>query len=169
MIIGNGNIAKSLISKDRDDIIFFASGVSDSSCSDKKEFQREVTLLNKQDYNTHLVYFSNLGIYYKKDAYTNHKKNMEELVKKNFKTYTIIRIEVCDWVKTPTTILNVFKEKIKNKQTIQIQNTTRYVLSLNEFLFWIDRIPIGVCNEMNILGKWMTIQEIVDNIKREYL
>ena len=45
MIIGNGNIAKSLISKDRDDIIFFASGVSDSSCCDIKEFKREFDLL----------------------------------------------------------------------------------------------------------------------------
>lgn len=169
MIIGNGNIAKSLISKDRDDIIFFASGVSDSSCCDINQFQREFDLLNKQDYNIHLVYFSNLAIYYKNDAYTNHKKNMESLVKSKFKSYTIVRIEVCDWVDTPTTILNVFKEKIKNNIPIEIQNTTRYVLSLNEFLFWIDRIPVGVCNEMNILGKQMTITEIVDNIKREYL
>jgi hypothetical protein len=72
-------------------------------------------------------------------------------------------------VNTPTTILNVFKQKIKNNNPIEIQNTTRYVLSLDEFLFWIDRIQVGVCNEMNILGKRMTIQEIVDNIKREYL
>ena len=60
MIIGNGNIANTLISKDRNDIIFFASGVSDSSCSDITEFERELNLLNKQDYNIHLVYFSNL-------------------------------------------------------------------------------------------------------------
>ena len=169
MIVGNGNIAKSLASKDKDNIIFFASGVSDSSCSDTTQFQRELNLLKQQDYNIHLVYFSNLGIYYKKDAYTNHKKNMEEMVKQMFKSYTIIRIEVCEWVDNPTTILNVFKQKIKNKELIQIQNTTRYVLSLDEFLFWIDKIPVGVCNEMNILGKKMTIQEIVDNIKREYL
>lgn len=169
MIIGNGNIANTLISKDRNDIIFFAAGVSDSSCSDITEFERELNLLNKQDYNIHLVYFSNLGIYYKNDAYTNHKKNMEASIKEKFKTYTIVRIEVCDWVNTPTTILNVFKQKIKNNNPIEIQNTTRYVLSLDEFLFWIDRIQVGVCNEMNILGKRMTIQEIVDNIKREYL
>jgi hypothetical protein len=94
---------------------------------------------------------------------------MEEYVKSTFKSYTIIRIEVCDWVKNPTTILNVFRKKIKNKEPIEIQNTIRYILSLDEFLFWIDRIPVGICNEMNILGKRMNIQEIVDNIKREYL
>jgi UDP-2-acetamido-2,6-beta-L-arabino-hexul-4-ose reductase len=169
MIIGNGNIAKSLVSRDKPNIIFFAAGVSDSSCSDTNQFQKELSLLKEQNYNIHLVYFSNLGIYYKNDAYTNHKKNMEEMVKQMFKSYTIIRMEVCEWVNNPTTILNVFKQKIKNKELIEIQNTTRYVLSLDEFLFWIDRIPIGICNEMNILGKKMTIQEIVDNIKREYL
>lgn len=169
MIIGNGNIAKSLLSKDRDDIIFFTAGVSDSSCTDITEFERELNLLKQQDYNTHLVYFSNLKIYYAKDTYTQHKKRMEVYVKANFKSYTIIRIEVCDWVKNPTTILNVFREKIKNKEEIEIQNTTRYILSLDEFLFWIDRIPVGECNEMNVLGKKMSIQEIVDNIKREYL
>jgi hypothetical protein len=36
MIIGNGNIAKVL--KDRDDLIFFASGVSNSSCEDQNEY-----------------------------------------------------------------------------------------------------------------------------------
>jgi len=167
MIIGNGNIAKVL--PNRDDITFFAAGVSDSSCVDKKEFERELNLLKQQDYYTHLVYFSNLKIYYANDTYTNHKKHMEAYVRANFKSYTIIRIEVCEWVKNPTTILNVFREKIKKGESIQIQDTIRYVLSLDEFLFWIDRIPVGEKNEMNILGKKMTIQEIVDSIKLEYL
>ena len=40
MIVGNGNIAKVL--KDRDDLVFFASGVSNSSCTDEKEYEREL-------------------------------------------------------------------------------------------------------------------------------
>jgi hypothetical protein len=152
MIIGNGNIAKSLISKDKENITFFAAGVSDSGCSDTNEFERELNLLKQQDYNKHLVYFSNLKIYYSNDTYTQHKKRMEEYVKSTFKSYTIIRIEVCDWVKNPTTILNVFRKKIKNKEPIEIQNTIRYILSLDEFLFWIDRIPVGICNKYTLLN-----------------
>ena len=78
MIIGNGNIAKVL--KNRDDLIFFASGVSNSSCEDQNEYNREFDLLKQQDKNTHLVYFSNLGIYYKNDTYTKHKIKIEDFI-----------------------------------------------------------------------------------------
>lgn len=163
MIIGNGNIAKVL--KDRDDLIFFASGVSDSSCKDKNEYDREFNLLKQQDKNIHLVYFSNLGIYYKNDMYTNHKIKIEDFIRNNFTSYTIVRIEVCEWVNNKTTILNVFKKKIKNNESINIMNTFRYVLSLEEFLYWIDLIIVGRRNEMNILGRKMKISEIVNEIK----
>lgn len=163
MIIGNGNIASVL--KDRNDLVFFASGVSNSSCKDEKEFKRESDLLKTVSPDKHLVYFSNLGIYYKKDPYTSHKINMENLVKERFNYYTIVRIEVCEWVKNPTTILNVFKEKIKNNEEIQILETSRYVLSLDEFQYWMNLIPVGQKNEMNIPGIKMTIREIVEKIK----
>jgi UDP-2-acetamido-2,6-beta-L-arabino-hexul-4-ose reductase len=163
MIIGNGNIAKVL--KDRDDLIFFASGVSDSSCKDKNEYDREFNLLKQQDKNIHLVYFSNLGIYYKNDIYTNHKIKMEDFIRNNFTSYTIVRIEVCEWVNNKTTILNVFKKKLKNNESINIMNTFRYVLSLEEFLYWIDLIIVGRRNEMNILGRKLKISEIVNEIK----
>ena len=43
MIVGNGSIASVL--EDRDDLVFFASGVSNSSCADEKEYERELNLL----------------------------------------------------------------------------------------------------------------------------
>ena len=49
MIIGNGNIAKVLI--DRDDLVYFASGTSNSSCVDKLEFERELEMRKKGDYD----------------------------------------------------------------------------------------------------------------------
>ena len=163
MVIGNGNIAKVL--KDQSDLIYFASGTSNSSCVDKSEFDRELEMIKSLDKDSHIVYFSNLGIYYKNDPYTNHKINMENFIRTNFKSYTIVRIEVCEWVSNKTTILNIFKEKIKNNQIIEIQDTHRYVLSLDEFLYWLSLIKVGTKNEMNILGRKMKIQEIVDEIK----
>ena len=167
MIVGNGNIAKVL--EDREDLIYFASGVSDSNCKDINQFNREIDLLMSMNFNKHIVYFSNLAIYYKNDDYTIHKIFMEDIIKKNFNSYTIVRIEVCEWVNNPTTILNVFKRKIDNNEEILIQDTTRYVLSLDEFLYWMKLIPVGRKNEMNILGKKMTIKEIVDKIKNQNL
>jgi hypothetical protein len=167
MIIGKGNIASVL--EDREDLVFFASGVSNSSCVDENEYEREFNLLKTIQPNQHIVYFSNLGIYYKNDRYTQHKRNIEEHIRNNYKSYTIVRIEVCEWVKTPNTILNVFKRQLVKGIEPEIQNTTRYVLSLDEFLFWVKRIQSGVKNEMNILGRKMTIAQIVDEIKQNKL
>lgn len=167
MIIGNGNIAKSL--KDRDDLVFFASGVSDSNCINAVEFEREVNLLRSMNYDVHLVYFSNLKVYYSKDPYTQHKIMMEDLVKSLFRSYTIVRIEVCAWVNNPTTILNVFKKKLIEGDEIIIHDTTRYVLQKDEFLFWLERIPVGRKNEMNILGEKIKIIEIIERIKKNLL
>jgi hypothetical protein len=164
MIIGNGSIAKVL--KDREDIIFFASGVSNSSCTDEKEYEREFNLLKTVPTENHIVYFSNLGIYYKKDRYTQHKIDIEEYIRNNYKSYTIVRIEVCEWATTPNTILNAFKKQLSQGIEPTIQNTTRYVLSLSEFLHWISLIRPGIRNEMNILGRKLTIAQIVEEIKQ---
>jgi hypothetical protein len=164
MIIGNGSIASIL--KDRDDLVFFASGVSNSSCTDEKEYEREFNLLKTVSEDNHIVYFSNLGIYYKQDRYTQHKREVEEHIRNNYKNYTIVRIEVCEWAKTPNTILNFFKRQLSQGIEPIIQDTTRYVLSLSEFLYWIDLIQPGVRNEMNILGRKLTISQIIDEIKQ---
>jgi hypothetical protein len=164
MIIGNGSIASVL--EDKEDIVFFASGVSNSSCTDEKEYEREFNLLKTVPTDNHVVYFSNLGIYYKQDRYTQHKREIEEYIRNNYKSYTIARIEVCEWVKTPYTILNFFKTQLSQGIEPTIQDTTRYVLSLKEFLYWIRMIQSGVRNEMNILGRKLTIAQIVDEIKQ---
>jgi hypothetical protein len=164
MIIGNGSIAKVL--NDRDDLVFFASGVSNSSCIDEREYEREFNLLKTVPTDKHIVYFSNLGIYYKQDRYTQHKRDIEEYIRNNYKSYTIVRIEVCEWVKTPNTILNVFKRQLAQGIEPIIQDTTRYVLSLDEFKYWVEMIQSGVKNEMNILGRKLTISQIVEEIKQ---
>jgi len=164
MVIGNGSVAKALV--DRDDLVFFASGVSNSSCVDEKEYEREFKLIKTVPSNNHIVYFSNLGIYYKNDRYTKHKCEMEEYIRNNYNTYTIVRIEVCEWVKTPNTILNFFKSQLEKGIEPQIQDTTRYVLSLEEFQYWVNMIQSGVRNEMNILGRKLTVEQILEEIKQ---
>jgi hypothetical protein len=164
MIIGKGSVASVL--EDRDDLVFFASGVSNSSCIDEKEYEREFNLIKTVSLDKHIVYFSNLGIYYKQDRYTQHKRDIEEYIRNNYKSYTIVRIEVCEWVKTPNTILNVFKRQLAEGIEPKIQDTTRYVLSLDEFKYWIGMIQSGIRNEMNILGRKLTISQIVEEIKQ---
>lgn len=164
MIIGKGSIAKVL--NNRDDLVFFASGVSNSSCVDEREYEREFNLLKTVSADKHIVYFSNLGIYYKQDRYTQHKRDVEEYIRNNYKSYTIVRIEVCEWATTPNTILNFFKKQLSQGIEPTIQNTTRYVLSVDEFKYWVGMIQSGIRNEMNILGRKLTISQIVEEIKQ---
>ena len=163
MIIGNGSIARALI--DNEKLVFFASGVSNSQCDDENEYQREFNLLKTISFESHIVYFSNLGIYYKNDRYTKHKISIENFIRDNYKYYTIVRVEVCTWVSTPTTILNVFRNQIDQGIEPTILDTTRYVLTIEEFQYWLNLIIPNTKNEMNILGTKKTIKEIVDDLK----
>lgn len=167
MIVGKGNVAAALKDVDTDDdIIFFASGVSDSSCVDVDEFDREERLLMKQDRNKHLVYFSSLSRYRSDSEYNKHKRRMEFMVTDQFPFYTIVRVEVITWGRNETTIHNVFRKKIANAEEVQIRDETRYLLTKEEFQYWIDLIPKFERTEMNIPGKKYSIQEIYDMVKK---
>ena len=158
MIIGNGTIASVL--PVREDLLFFASGVSNSQETDEKQYQREVNLLLEQDKNKHVVYFSTLALFYNSTRYTQHKKYMEELIKKNFKHYTIMRLGSPTWGNNPNHLISFFRNKIKNKEPFQIWDTERYILEKEEFLHWINKIPLWNC-EINVPGIRMKIKDIV--------
>lgn len=162
MIIGNGDIASVL--KDREDLIYFASGVSNSKEKRRSEYEREKKLLLTQDRYRHLVYFSSLATLYSDQLYAQHKRRMEELIKKRFKHYTIIRIGNITWGKNPHTIINFFRNQIRTNKPILMQDVYRYVVDKDEFLYWIGLIPHWSC-EMNIPGRRLKVHQIVDEIK----
>jgi nucleoside-diphosphate-sugar epimerase len=160
MIIGNGDIASAL--KDKN-ITYFASGVSNSSETRESEFRRELDLLLEQDISRKIVYFSSLCVFYSDTPYAQHKRMMEEVVKSNFRKYTIMRLGNITWGKNPHTIINFFRNKIKNREDLEIRDTYRYLVDRDEFLHWIDMIPDWNC-EMNVTGRRLTIRQIVDEI-----
>lgn len=159
MIVGHGDIASVL--PDRDTVIFFASGVSNSRETRESEYKREKELLLNQDKDKHLVYFGSLSVFYNKESrYTAHKKEMEDLVKATFPHYTIVRIGNITWGKNPHTLINYFRNARKNGRKIEIWDTYRYLVTKQEFLYWIGLIPDWNC-EMNIIGKRMKVSQIV--------
>lgn len=162
MIIGNGDIAS--VIPDREDRLFFASGVSNSQETRRSEYEREKKLLLQQDKHRHIVYFSSLAIFYSDVLYVQHKKRMENLIKKRFKHWTIVRIGNITWGMNPHTIINFFKEKIARKESFEIRDKYRYIIDQEEFLHWISLIPDWNC-EFNITGRRMKISEIVKEIK----
>jgi len=160
MIIGHGDIASVL--PDRKDLVFFASGVSNSSETRESEYKREVSLLMQQNKNKHLVYFSSLACFYKPHSrYAKHKIHMEDLIKTNFKRYTIIRMGNITWGTNPHTLINFLRLRHQQKLPLEIQNTFRYIIDADEFLHWINLIPRWSC-EMNIPGRRLTVKQIVD-------
>ncbi len=163
MIVGNGNIAR--VIKDVPNITFFASGNSNSGCTDEMEFEREINLLLTMPVDRHLVYFSSLGIYINNNPHFEHKKRVEDIIKYRFKSYTIVRIGIIEWGKNPTTIHNVFKRKLANNEPIEIQDTYRWLNTLEEFKYWLSKIRIGEREEMNITGKLIKVSEILEMCK----
>jgi len=158
MIIGHGDIASVLT--DRDDLIYFASGVSNSMETQESEFLREATLLRSQDRGTRLVYFSSLCVFYSSGHYAKHKRSMEQQVCKNFPLHTIIRIGNITWGKNPHTLINFMREQKRLGRILDVQDTYRYVLNRDEFLHWVSMIPDFNC-EMNIPGRRLTVNQIV--------
>lgn len=159
MIVGKGDIA-SVLPK-RSDILFFASGVSNSNETREAEYRRETNLLLRQPRNRRLVYFSTLAVLYGDNRYVKHKRQVEELIKTEFPSWTIMRLGNITWGTNPHTIINFLRSRLKKGLTIKVQDTYRYIIDKDEFLHWISLIPDWNC-EMNITGRRMKVSEIVD-------
>lgn len=98
MIIGYGLIATAFHRYiNREDIVIFASGVSDSKLNDAKAFERERKLLQEIQlrYPTRFfIYFSTTSVYdpeLSENAYVKHKLEMENLVQTH-KNYLVFRL-----------------------------------------------------------------------------
>lgn len=163
MIIGNGDIAKALKPIplcNKKGYVFFASGVSNSQEKRESEYQREKKLLLLQPKNKHLVYISSLCIFYSDNRYARHKKEMEEVVKKEFKHYTIIRLGNITWGNNPHTLINYFRNCKKQGKKFEVRDAYRYLIGKKEFQHWVNLIPPFNC-EMNITGKKLKVSQIV--------
>jgi hypothetical protein len=159
MIIGNGDIASAII--DREDVNFFASGVSNSACTDFKQFNREITLLDKMPKHVHVVYFSSLCIYYSPSFYANHKKMMERIVRTSFDSYTIVRLGNISWGINPNTFINYLKAHLE----AEIQNVYRHIIDKEEFQYWLSMIRVGERDIMNVPGKMVWVPDFVMDLK----
>lgn len=98
MVVGNGLMASLFKDNYRSDVVFFASGVSNSLEKEDSQFEREKKLL-KKTLREHLdkifVYFSTCSIYdssKNSSPYVLHKLNMEQMVRDTAKQYLVLRV-----------------------------------------------------------------------------
>ncbi len=141
MIIGNGTIANAFIEyKLNDKVIIFASGVSDSSTTDTKEFIREKEMITdtiKNNENKLIVYFSSCSIEsadLQNTLYNLHKKEMELLIINISKSYIIFRLpNVIRQNGNPNTIINFLFNKIKKEEEFDLwQYATRNIIDIED-------------------------------------
>ena len=161
MIIGTGDIASVL--NDRDGAIFFAAGVSNSSETRESEFLREIELLEKQDRNKCIFYFSSIAIddLSKNNQYIQHKRRMELLIKSNFENYNIIRIGNITWGSNPNTFINYIKNKIKNGESVEIKDEYKYMIDKEQLVLLTDNLPLIGQNQISVFGKMAKVKELI--------
>jgi hypothetical protein len=144
MIVGHGNIASAIT--DRDSVIFFASGVSNSRCEDYKEFWRERDLLAQyyegDKMKRSLFYFSSiavdLGV---KTPYLDHKRRMEDYVRSWFPNYVILRIGNLEWDTNPNTFINYINQRKKAGLSCEIADEYRYMVNKETFQMLCSSLP----------------------------
>jgi len=127
MIIGKGLIASQFLDSDRDDVVFFASGVSNSSETREPEFLREQNLIKKtleENPNQLFIYFSTCSIYDSSkynSPYVLHKLHMEEIIKQNAKSYLILRVSnAVGHGGSPNLLLNYLVNAIRLNDKINV-------------------------------------------------
>lgn len=140
MIVGSGQIATAFKSYDDDNLIIFASGVSDSNCTDPTQFVREKKLLLKYIQNLQdgrIVYFSSSALSfpsYSNSRYYQHKKHMEELIIQSTNNYCIFRVpQLFGSLKEHKTLINFLYYSILNERQFRLYDEAyRYVIEIND-------------------------------------
>lgn len=148
MIVGNGLIANAFLNyKNDDNIIIFASGVSNSSDASDLDFKREVNLLKKYISipNKKLVYFSTCSVFdesVNKTPYVLHKINIETLIATMHTNYLIFRLPiVIGKTNNPNTFFNNIKNKILNRELILVfKNASRYLIDVDDLTKFLPKI-----------------------------
>lgn len=143
MVVGNGLVAREMKRFETDgSVIVFASGVSNSTNSDKSEFEREKSLLlSFKNSEKLLVYFSTLSVFdpsLLNSPYIQHKKEIEELIPRNFERFLIFRLPILvGKTENPKTLTNFLYNKIKNQDSFELQvNARRFLFDSIDMAFW---------------------------------
>lgn len=136
MIIGNGMMARAMMEIDQEDIVFFCSGVSNSSEINQEAFDREFNLLNEQvSLKKKLIYFSSYFVNfegYHQKRYYKHKFQVEQFIQSTFKDYTIYRLpQVVGYSDNPHTLTNFLHNCILESKRIPVfKNSKRNIIDI---------------------------------------
>lgn len=140
MIVGRGLIASLFAEYDRNNTIFFASGVSNSLETRTEEFLREEVLLQNtiSEYPHKIfVYFSTCSIYDSSKTgsdYVLHKLKMEQIIKNSCEKFLILRVSnAVGKGGNPNLLMNYIVKAVKNNETINVHTkATRNLIDADD-------------------------------------
>ncbi len=156
MIVGNGLMATAMKKIDDNDLLIFASGVSNSNETNSKEYKREYNLLKKhiEEYpNKKLIYFSTCGIYdkcKKESEYIKFKLRIEKYIQENVVNFIIFRLgNVVGKGGNPNTLINFFKNCIVNNTEFYLYSKgKRLLIDVDDVVKFIDLYKNNFSNEI---------------------
>jgi len=140
--------AFSMCFPDDQNVTFYAAGVSESTCTDQRDFGREQKRLEAHfDPERTLVYFSTTSN--ANTPYVRHKREMEGIVSDQPK-YLILRLPtVAGRAANPHTLLNFLYSKISRSERFTLQkNARRRIIDVSDVVLLAERLlDDGVRNE----------------------
>lgn len=141
MVVGNGMIARRFSSfAERDDVVIFASGVSNSKETRPEPFVRERQLVEQTLHQTTgslFVYFSTASVddpTEQGSPYVTHKLELERLIVSRATNYLLVRASnVVGGPGNPHTILNFFVDRVRQNEPFTIwQHASRNLIDLDD-------------------------------------
>lgn len=153
MIVGDGLIASLFYNFDREDIIFFASGVSNSLETKEEEFLREENLIRKtikENPNKVFLYFSTCSIYDSSKTeshYVLHKLKMEQIIAQLCPQYLVLRLSnAVGKGGNPNLLINYLVRSVKSGEAINIHTeATRNLIDTED----IRNIVLNLVEQKN--------------------
>ena len=153
MIIGNGLIANLFRENDRENVVFFASGVSNSLETEKSAFLREENLLRKtleENPEKIFIYFSTCSLYDSSkngSFYVNHKLRMEQIVEELSRNFLILRVSnAVGKGGNPNLLMNYLVNAFHQEKEITVHTlATRNLIDADD----IKNITLKFINEKN--------------------
>jgi hypothetical protein len=180
MIVGNGLIAKAFNNYDKEEYIFFCSGVSDSKSISDDGFLREANLLKKviseADKEQCIIYLSTCSIdddYLKDSPYVTHKRAMERLLATSAACYLVVRTSnVVGQHANNKTIFSYLVNKIRSGEPFELWvNAVRNFIDVDHLTAFIDRyLQDGAKNTVIQLPgpEKLNVLEIVNKIEEYF-
>lgn len=180
MVIGHGMVAKRFSSFDENnDILIFASGVSNSKNTNTGDYHRETHMLKEaiaSHPNKHLVYFSTCSVYdpgEKDSAYVHHKLAIEQLIRLSAPRFNIFRVSnLVGKSQNPNTILNYFYYHLVKGINFDLWlYSSRNLLDIDDMFAITEKIlteNLFINDVVNIANaRSYNVQDIIVQMQRE--